>query len=210
MEIVIVFLARYLVWVILAWAVVMVGLDLWRGTSRHQRPLTRVKSANWRKVGFILLAFLLAFLLAQLLHLLPVEYYRPYQIIMTRPLVMPSPDTPFPSDHAMFAFALSFAVIFMTRWRKIGLIGLGLAVAVGIGRVWALVHSPLDIGGGFICAAVGAAVWYYLYYRETPKHLPSDVKKVYLKVRKELPNLVKNLMDKLKSLTGNLRNRVKR
>jgi undecaprenyl-diphosphatase len=177
----IVFLAKYLVWVILIIAVGLLGLDLWKATNPHHHPLKRIRQANWRKVGFILLAFLLAFLLAQLLHLLPVEYYRPYQIIMTRPLVMPSLDTPFPSDHAMFAFALALLVIFMTRFKKLGLACLGLAVAVAVGRVLALVHSPLDVVGGAICAGVGAAVWYYLYYRETPRKLPHDLKKLFTK-----------------------------
>jgi undecaprenyl-diphosphatase len=178
---VIVFLAKYLVWGLLGLAVVLVGLDLWRDTNSRQRPLKRIAQANWRKVGFILLAFLLAFLLAQLLHLIPVEYYRPYQIIMTRPLVMPSLDTPFPSDHVMFAFALSLAVIFMTRFKKIGLLSLILAVGVAVGRVLALIHSPLDVAGGIACAALGAAVWYYLYYRETPKKLPHDLKNFWKK-----------------------------
>ena len=186
---IIVFLAKYLVWVLLAFTIVVIGLDLWKGTSSRQHIITRIKHANWRKVGYIVLAFLLSFLVAQLLHLLPVEYYRPYQIIMTAPLITPNADTPFPSDHVMFVFALAFSIIFMTRYKKIGLIGLAMAIGVAIGRVSALVHSPLDVFGGILCAVIGAAVWYYLYYRETPKNLPKDLKKLWKKT-KELTILI--------------------
>ncbi|MDR3125796.1 MAG: phosphatase PAP2 family protein [Candidatus Nomurabacteria bacterium] len=181
---VIVFLASYLVWLILVGAVVLVGLDLWQDTNPRHRSLRRLREANWRKVGFILLASLLAFLLAQLLHLWPVEYYRPYQIIMTRPLVMPSLDTPFPSDHVMLAFGLALAVVFMTKFKKIGLLVLLLAAGVAVGRVLALVHTPLDVFGGIICALAGAAVWYYLYYRDTPRRLPRDLRKLWKLTKK--------------------------
>lgn len=186
---IIVFLASYLIWVILAFTLVLIGLDLWKGTNSRSSIWTRIKQANWRKVGYIVLAFLLSFLVAQLLHLLPVEYYRPYQIIMTAPLVTPSVDTPFPSDHVMCVFALAFAAIFMTRYKKIGLIGLVMAIGVAIGRVSALVHSPLDVWGGILCAVIGAAVWYYLYYRETPKNLPKDLKKLWKNI-KELATII--------------------
>ena len=181
---IIIFMARDLIWVLLAFAVVLIGLDLWKDTNSHHNLLKRIKSANWRKVGFIALAFLLSFLVAQLFHLWPIEIYRPYQIIMTRPLVMPSLETPFPSDHAMVAFALALAVIFMTRFKRIGLVALILAIGVGLGRVFALVHSPLDVFGGIVCAIVGAAVWYYLYYRETPKNLLRDIKTLPKKLSK--------------------------
>jgi PAP2 superfamily. len=180
---IIVFLARDLIWVMAVLTLGVVGFDLWKSTNSKYSILKRIRHANWRKVGFIVLAFLLAFLVAQLFHLLPVEIYRPYQIVMRRPLIIPSTDTPFPSDHVMMAFALALAITFMTRFKKISLIGYALAVCVALGRVLALVHSPLDVFGGILCAVIGAAVWYYLYYRETPRNLPGDLKKLWKKTK---------------------------
>jgi membrane-associated phospholipid phosphatase len=71
----------------------------------------------------------------------------------------------------------------MTKFRKIGLFCLALAVCVAVGRVLALVHSPLDVVGGAFCGVAGAAVWYYLYHRDTPKKLPRDLKEFWQRVK---------------------------
>lgn len=183
-ETIIIFLAKYLIYIMIGFTAILIWLDLWKRTSSRLSIIKRIKQIKWRKVGFIILAFLLAFLVAQLFHLIPVEQYRPYQIMMTLPLIIPSADTPFPSDHVMIAFSLVLAVIFMTRYKKIGLIGgLFMFIGVAMGRILALVHSPLDIFGGILCALIGAGVWYYLYYRETPKNLPKDLKKLWIKIK---------------------------
>jgi len=65
----------------------------------------------------------------------------------------------FPSDHALFAAFLTLAVWFETRRKKIALTLLVLTLLVCVGRVLALVHTPLDILGGLIVACLGA-VWY--------------------------------------------------
>lgn len=69
-------------------------------------------------------------------------------------------DNPgFPSDHALFTAAIALAVFFETRKRKLALLLMIMALLVGIGRVLALVHTPLDVLGGLVFAAVGA-LWY--------------------------------------------------
>lgn len=69
-------------------------------------------------------------------------------------------DNPgFPSDHALFVFSIAFAVFFETRKRKLATLLFVMALLVGVGRVVALVHTPLDVLGGFLFAAVGA-LWY--------------------------------------------------
>lgn len=66
----------------------------------------------------------------------------------------------FPSDHTLFAFAIAFAVWFETRKKAIASVLFLLAFLVGVGRVLALVHTPLDIAGGVLFAALGA-LWYF-------------------------------------------------
>lgn len=66
----------------------------------------------------------------------------------------------FPSDHTLLAAAITFAVLFAAKQRKLGLLLAGLTILMGIGRVVALVHTPTDILGGILFAAIGA-LWYF-------------------------------------------------
>ena len=65
----------------------------------------------------------------------------------------------FPSDHVLFCTAIVAAVWFETRHKTITLILAGLTGLVAVGRVIALVHSPLDVIGGVAIALIGT-VWY--------------------------------------------------
>lgn len=65
----------------------------------------------------------------------------------------------FPSDHMLFVCAITCAVWFETRQKNISIILLTLSLMIGIGRIMALVHSPIDIIGGILISLAGA-VWY--------------------------------------------------
>jgi undecaprenyl-diphosphatase len=65
----------------------------------------------------------------------------------------------FPSDHALFAMTLTLAVWFETKRKKIAMFLLILTLVMCIGRVLALVHTPLDVAGGILFASIGA-LWY--------------------------------------------------
>lgn len=65
----------------------------------------------------------------------------------------------FPSDHTLFVAAIVFAVWFETRQKTLTIILIGLLAAICIGRVVALVHTPADVIGGVVIAAIGA-IWY--------------------------------------------------
>lgn len=65
----------------------------------------------------------------------------------------------FPSDHSLFVWAITFAVWFETRARVLAWAAIILSLLVCVGRVLALVHTPLDVIGGFVIAAIGAG-WY--------------------------------------------------
>jgi undecaprenyl-diphosphatase len=184
---VIIFLANYLIWAVVALTVVLLALEIW-------------KTKDWRKLGFIVLAGFTALLLSMIFHLLPVEnYLRPYQIMGVQPLIESSQDTPFPSDHVLLAFAAAFAVFFMTRYKKLGTLLLVLAFGVLFGRLLAWVHSPLDVVGGIICAAAGAAVWYYIYHRENLKRMPADLKDLAVRAKEDLPRGAKKLINGVKN-----------
>lgn len=65
----------------------------------------------------------------------------------------------FPSDHALFVTAITLAVAFGARQPKWALVAAALSLLVCLGRVLALVHTPLDVVGGVLIACVGV-VWY--------------------------------------------------
>ena len=63
-----------------------------------------------------------------------------------------SADPSFPSDHATAAFAIAFAVLFFSR--RLGLLFLLGATAIGVSRVLLGLHYPSDVAAG---AATGLA-----------------------------------------------------
>lgn len=65
----------------------------------------------------------------------------------------------FPSGHATFFSALAFSIFFMHK--KAGYIFMFLALLIGLARIIAGVHFPIDILGGF---ALGALIAYLFAY----------------------------------------------
>lgn len=108
----------------------------------------------------IVVAGLTSYLIAKLLASVyqPTEV-RPFEAMGVAAGASFLQNSGFPSDHALFTTFLTLAVWFETRQRKIALIMAILTIGVGVGRVLALVHTPLDIIGGIVVACVGA-LWY--------------------------------------------------
>ena len=69
-------------------------------------------------------------------------------------------DNPgFPSDHMLLTMSIALAVYAETGKHRLGLILVALALLVGVGRVLALVHTPVDVVGGVVFALLGG-LWY--------------------------------------------------
>lgn len=127
-----------------------VGLILWATQPRH-----------WlQKLPVGVMAGLTSLLVGKLMSLV-------YQPAVARPFLElgASPgaayiDNPgFPSDHALLAGVVVYAVYFLTPYKKIaGALGL-VAVMMGLARIEALVHTPIDVVAGFVAATIGA-LWY--------------------------------------------------
>lgn len=115
----------------------------------------------------VLMAGLTAYLLAQLIATVyqPADL-RPFQELGVDPGAAFLDNPGFPSDHVLFVAAITLAVWFETRKKVLTLILATILVLVSVGRVVALVHSPLDVIGGLVIAALGA-VWYLQYTRES-------------------------------------------
>ena len=79
---------------------------------------------------------------------------RPFTTHSVNLLLYHNTDSAFPSNAATLAFALSFAVLFYHR--KVGLAMLALGTFLGLARVAAGVHYPLDILGGILLGLASA------------------------------------------------------
>jgi membrane-associated phospholipid phosphatase len=67
----------------------------------------------------------------------------------------------FPSDHVLLATIAALTVIVLVKKRWLSIVMVVVVVAIGTGRVLALVHTPLDVVGGLV-AGLSGGVWYYL------------------------------------------------
>lgn len=145
MDTVIVFCAQYLL------IFIIIGLGLaWL-------PLD--KETKKRFVVATILAGGIAFALSRIASHL---YYdpRPFVTEHVKPLFSHAPDNGFPSDHALLTMTLTAITYFFNK--KAANVMLVLTLAVGIARVLAKVHSPLDIAGGWVFGIVGAIAGFYL------------------------------------------------
>lgn len=121
-----------------------------------------------RKRREIILALLLAGFLAWGLSALAGALYfhpRPFVEHNIQPLFEHGPDNGFPSQHALLAAALT-TVIFFYR-RPLAIAALIMTLLVGASRVWAHVHSWVDILGGLAIGAIagiaGVLLARYIY-----------------------------------------------
>ncbi len=96
-------------------------------------------------------------------------YYdpRPFVVEHIKPLIPHAPDNGFPSDHALLSGTLT-AVTFIFN-KKVAYLLVLISIIIGVARVLARVHSPLDIGAGWLFGIIGAICSYYiinLYFKK--------------------------------------------
>lgn len=124
--------------------------------------LLHVRSKSWGRVlPVVMMAGLTSLLAGKLMSMV-------YQPAVARPFIEmglePGAayiDNPgFPSDHMLLAAVVVLVVYFVTPYKKTAYLLGFVALMMGLARVLALVHTPLDIIGGLAAALVGA-IWYY-------------------------------------------------
>lgn len=116
---------------------------------------------------YALMAGLTSLLVAKLMS---VVYHpaveRPFQLLGQKAGALYIDNPGFPSDHALFVTVVVLAVYALTGRKKLTIVLAALALLVCIGRVVALVHTPLDVVGGIFAGLVGG-----LWYLTRPKRL---------------------------------------
>lgn len=109
----------------------------------------------------VLMAGLTSFLLAKLLaSAYQPTTERPFEAMQVAAGALYLNNPGFPSDHALFTAAITCAVWFETRSKKLALVLVTMTLLVCVGRVLAHVHTPLDVFGGVAVALLGA-MWYF-------------------------------------------------
>jgi undecaprenyl-diphosphatase len=145
MNSVIIFCAAYL------YLIVIIGFGIaWISTTKD------------RKIQFILMA-IVAGAIAYILSRIASRLYfdpRPFVTEHVKPLIAHVADNGFPSDHALLTMTLTAITYFFNK--KVALGMLTLSIIIGIARVLAKIHSPLDIGVGWLIGIIGAIASYYI------------------------------------------------
>lgn len=107
----------------------------------------------------IIILAIISFLLALAIAFVSGSLYydpRPFVIDHFIPLIPHSPDNGFPSDHTLFGMVAA-ATVFIYH-RKTGILLGILTILVGIARVIAGIHHPIDIIGGVLIAVAATSV----------------------------------------------------
>lgn len=145
MDIAIIFCAEYLVYFVVLGLIVA-----WFLVTREDRKRFLVST---------IIACIVAYAIAKFAgHL----YFdpRPFVSQGVRPLIKHAADNGFPSDHALFTMTLTATAFFFSR--KIASVMLAMTILVGVARILAHLHSPLQIAAGWVFGTIGALVGYYL------------------------------------------------
>jgi len=108
-----------------------------------------------RTIKLAILSFPIAFLAAWVASHL---YYdtRPFVVENVQPIIHHQPDNGFPSEHTLYAMVTA-AVVFAYH-RKLGLLLGILGILIGIARVAAKVHYPVDIIGSIAIAVTATGI----------------------------------------------------
>jgi membrane-associated phospholipid phosphatase len=122
--------------------------------------LIKIRTSFWTKMPVLVMAGLTSLLVGKVMSLLyQPAIARPFLELGVQPGAAYINNPGFPSDHALLATVAAVAVIFLTRNRKLAGVLISLVVLMCIGRVLALVHTPLDVVGGVIAGLAGIP-WY--------------------------------------------------
>ena len=120
------------------------------------------KGSRYQTYARVLMAGLTAYAVAKIAGLLfQPSGLRPFEELGVDPGASFLENPGFPSDHALFTMAITLAIWFSTKRRALTIAALVLTLAVCVGRIVALVHTPLDIIGGLLIACTGV-VWYLM------------------------------------------------
>jgi len=102
---------------------------------------------KWKEIVLVFFSGIFAWCISQVIKFL-IHNPRPFLAFPNVSSLLPESGFAFPSGHATFYMALAFS-IFLSH-KKAGFVFIFFAFLIGIARIIAGVHFPIDILGGFI------------------------------------------------------------
>ncbi len=146
MKMLIIFLAEYLY-------LIIIGISLY--------AFVKTDKKNRKNIFlFSMATFILSFVLSRIANYF-IQSPRPFVVDSSiTPLFSHIPNNGFPSDHTLLVMSLA-AIVYMFN-RKLGIILSIGSVLVGVARVMAQVHNPVDILGSIIIAWISCLLIYYI------------------------------------------------
>ncbi|MFZ3015938.1 MAG: phosphatase PAP2 family protein [Minisyncoccia bacterium] len=127
----------------------------------------KIFAQKWKEIILVFFSGIFAWCISQVLKLL-IHASRPYLEFPNNVVsLIQKTDFSFPSGHATFYMALAFAIFFSHK--KAGYVFMFFALLIGIARIAAGVHFPIDILGGFILGTLTAYFVRFLYQKITIK-----------------------------------------
>ena len=124
-----------------------------------QNPF-KIFGKKWKEIMLVFFSGIFAWCLAQVLKLL-IHTERPFLSLLNVHNLVTESGYSFPSGHATFFMALAFSIFFSHK--KAGYWFMFFALLIGLARIIAGVHFPIDILGGFILGAGTAYLVRFLY-----------------------------------------------
>lgn len=115
---------------------------------------------KWKEIVLVFFSGILAWCFASVLKIL-IHSPRPFIVFPKVVSIISETNFSFPSGHATFYMALAFAIFFSHK--KAGYWFMSFALLIGLARIAAGVHFPVDILGGFILGILTAYLVRYLY-----------------------------------------------
>jgi len=115
---------------------------------------------KWKEIALVFFSGILAWFLASILKIM-IHHPRPFVLFSQVTPLFTETDFSFPSGHATFYMALSFALFFSHK--KVGYIFMFIALLIGIARIIVGIHFPLDILGGFVLGTLTAYAVRFVY-----------------------------------------------
>ncbi len=121
-----------------------------------------LRSSRKAKLQFAVTTIVAGLIALALSRVAAALYYDPRPFVSEHvvPLIKHAADNGFPSDHALLTMTLTATAYFFSK-KTAGAL-LILTIIVGVARVLAKVHSPLDIVGAWVIGIASSAVAYYL------------------------------------------------
>lgn len=150
-----VFLAKYLGYFLVCFLLVWSSWDFLLRKEKWQKTIKIISLS----LGAALFSRLIVVEIIRWLYYRP----RPFIVLQVHQLLEHSASSSFPSGHAAFFFALS-TVIFLYN-KKAGLLFFAASFLIGLARVFAGIHYPLDILAGALIGVFFGWLIYLLWCR---------------------------------------------